>query len=160
MLSSILLVRSGAVRASFCSYDYGKNADVFRVFRLWRRLFHKAFRCSSFSAQPPSDQRDPQWERGARCALSCYHRSHAGPQKAGPVFDGTPGMIQPSQNGGTWIWLLCLLWVPNCGACVSGLRESWRRNCFRLKTATRTRKENSLKPRNHSQMSSKGYDIF
>lgn len=54
-----------------------------------------------------------------------------------------------------------LFYNPNCW-CLRVLcdRESWRQSCFRLKTATRTRKENSLKPQSLSLMSSKGYSIF
>lgn len=73
---------------------YGNNSDEFLVFRLRRRVFYKALGRGSFPTQPPSDQRDPQRERRPRRAIRRHDRSHAGPQTAGPVADGSSGRIK------------------------------------------------------------------
>lgn len=135
-----------------------KQPLLSRVFRLRWRVFDKALGCSSLPAQPSADQWDPQRERGPRCALGCYHRSHAGPQTPGPVFNGAPGGIK-RERWSLWPLPDTIHTVAFC-VCVFCYRESWRRSYFSSKTAIRIRKENLLKPQSRSQTSLKGYGIF
>lgn len=81
---------------------YGINSDTFLVFRLRRRVFYKALGRSSFPTQPPSDQRDPQRERRSWRAIRRHDRSHAGPQTAGPVPDGSSGRNKLGSLNAHW----------------------------------------------------------
>lgn len=59
--------------------------------RLRRWIFHEAHGHRSFPEEPPSHQRDPERERGARRPLCRHYGQNASSETPGSVFNGSSG---------------------------------------------------------------------